>query len=164
MTSTSVSTAEAFLKHCCCSATGREGKMWTGGQKLSNHKLPLQKETSAPTSPTPLWLTHYRMPAQKHTDTHRHTHTHTNNLTVVIPEWSEVIVITHSENRDVGRTQTVCVALCLSSLQVEEHPGCGVDSDVRHHCEGIPAQATQDNTWLQSSRPSPPPCWSPHCC
>src|SRR4029434_491486 len=77
MTSTSVSTAEAFLKHCCCSATGREGKMWTGGQKLSNHKLPLQKETSAPTSPSPLWLTHYRMPAQKHTDTHTHTHTPT---------------------------------------------------------------------------------------
>src|SRR4029434_7094651 len=81
MTSTSVSTAEAFLKHCCCSATGREGKMWTGGQKLSNHKLPLQQETSAPTSPTPLWLTHSIEREHRHTHTHTDTHTHTQTHT-----------------------------------------------------------------------------------
>src|SRR4029434_4627248 len=107
MTSTSVSTAEAFLKHCCCSATGREGKMWTGGQKLSNHKLPLQKETSAPTSPTPLWLTHYRMPAQKHTDTHRHTptHTHTHTHSHSLSH-SHTLTLSHSHTRARARTHT----------------------------------------------------------
>lgn len=85
MTSTSVSAAEAFLKNAAAVAAARlgsallhgEGKMWTGGQKRSNHKLPLQKRNVSPHIPhTPVALALYREPGQKCAHTHTHIQIH----------------------------------------------------------------------------------------